>query len=334
MSGFWLMMYQLWDLHPNFIVDWVDTSSMAQSLSWLPASVQPLFAQPTPRGVQVPQQMLLNINAGMIVLLVVLVSWLVRRMRTLSAMLLGMTIAVGAILIAGLTANGWVLALGIVFFSLGEMLTGPKKNEYLGLIAPPGKKGLYLGYVNIPVGFGGFVGSQLAGYLYGHFGDKSVLASSTSAQHTKAGAGWDGRVGSLERVLGIARPDAVAHLQEVTGLDAGAGDESALEHLPSSIRRLAAVCADWRACGGRAGRIRTTCQALEGHERVGAATPPGKSPMYWLTSNPWRCWERTTLAGVLNGPDDLLVRVALYDQRTRVLPERVSLARARPPRPE
>lgn len=40
--------------------------------------------------------------------------------------------------------------------------------------------------------------------------------------------------------------------------------------------------------------------------------------MYWHESNPWRCWERTTLAGALNGPDDLLVRVALYDPRTRV----------------
>ena len=34
--------------------------------------------------------------------------------------------------------------------------------------------------------------------------------------------------------------------------------------------------------------------------------------------NPWRCWERLTLAGVLNGPDDLLVRAALYDTRSRV----------------
>lgn len=37
-----------------------------------------------------------------------------------------------------------------------------------------------------------------------------------------------------------------------------------------------------------------------------------------LDGNPWRCWERTTLAGVLNGPADLLVRVALLDRRTRV----------------
>lgn len=40
--------------------------------------------------------------------------------------------------------------------------------------------------------------------------------------------------------------------------------------------------------------------------------------MYWHASNPWRCWERTTLAGLLNGPDDLLVRVALFNTRTRV----------------
>ena len=36
------------------------------------------------------------------------------------------------------------------------------------------------------------------------------------------------------------------------------------------------------------------------------------------TTTPWRCWERTTLAGVLNGPEDLLVRVALYDRRSRI----------------
>ncbi|MCG3126234.1 MAG: hypothetical protein CHACPFDD_01064 [Phycisphaerae bacterium] len=33
------------------------------------------------------------------------------------------------------------------------------------------------------------------------------------------------------------------------------------------------------------------------------------------TEQPWRCWERTTLAGVLNGPQSLLVRVALQDRR-------------------
>ncbi len=39
--------------------------------------------------------------------------------------------------------------------------------------------------------------------------------------------------------------------------------------------------------------------------------------MFRLDGNPWRCWERTTLAGVLNGPEDLLVRVALQDRKSR-----------------
>ena len=32
MSCFWLMMFQLWDLQPNFIADWVDSGPIARSL--------------------------------------------------------------------------------------------------------------------------------------------------------------------------------------------------------------------------------------------------------------------------------------------------------------
>ncbi len=171
MAAFWLMMYQVWDLHPNFIEDWVDSSMVARQL---PFDLTQEFGD---RGLlRVPQQILLSANAGLIILLVLPISWLVRRMRTLSAMLIGMTTCTVGTLVAGLTGNGWIFLLGIVFFSLGEMLTGPKKNQYLGLIAPPGKKGLYLGYVNIPVGIGLFVGSWVAGFVYDRYGEKASLA--------------------------------------------------------------------------------------------------------------------------------------------------------------
>jgi MFS family permease len=171
MSCFWLMMYQLWDLHPNFITDWVDSSMLAKD--WLPSG----WLEYSDRGMPgVQQQMLLNLNAALIVLLMVPLSWAARKMRTLSAMLIGMCVATAGVLVAGLTGNGVMLLCGIVFFSLGEMWTGPKKNEYLGLIAPPGKKALYLGYVNIPVGVGLFVGSYLAGYVYDSYGEKATLA--------------------------------------------------------------------------------------------------------------------------------------------------------------
>ncbi|MBU0691299.1 MFS transporter [bacterium] len=215
MSCFWLMMYQLWDLHPNFLTDWVDTSNLA---AMLPA----FLSHETDRGLQVLQQNMLAVNSLLIVIMMIPVSWLVRKLRTLEAMVIGMCVAMVGILTAGLTGIGWIFVIGVIFFSLGEMLTGPKKNEYLGLIAPPGKKGLYLGYVNIPVGIGGFIGSKMAGYLYGHFGDKAVLAQKYLLQHTPFGQGkiWDGNPDTLETLLGVPRTEAMLKLQEVISMDA------------------------------------------------------------------------------------------------------------------
>jgi len=212
-------MYQLWDLHPNFITDWIDSSDVIRALP-----LPDLWIHQTDRGLQVLQENMLNLNAALIVVLMIPVSWAVRRMRTLEAMIIGMLVATGGILVAGLTNVGGVFLAGVVFFSLGEMLTGPKKNEYLGLIAPPGKKGLYLGYVNIPVGIGGFVGSNLAGYLYGHYGEKAVLAQKYLIQHTMMGDGkrelWTGNPNQLEMLLGVPRTEAMIKLQEVLNVDA------------------------------------------------------------------------------------------------------------------
>ncbi|MCO6436076.1 MAG: MFS transporter [Phycisphaerae bacterium] len=217
MSCFWMMMYQLWDLQPNFIVDWVDSSKVA---AWAPFES---WRETGPNGqLRVPQQVLLSLNALLIVCLMVPVSWAVRRMRALSAMFFGMVMATAGVLVAGMTGNGWFLLLGIVCFSLGEMLTGPKKNEYLNLIAPPGKRGLYLGYVNIPVGVGVGAGSYIAGVVYGNYGEKATLALKYLVQHTSyvAGKTWDGSVATLETVTGVSRTEAFAKLQAVLGVDA------------------------------------------------------------------------------------------------------------------
>ena len=217
MSCFWLMMYQLWDLQPNFIEDWVDSSMVA---AHLPDDLH--LKEMGDRGlVRVPQQVLISMNALMIVLFVVPVTWLVRRMRTLSAMLIGMLMATAGVLVAGWTGNGWILLSGIALFSLGEMLTGPKKQEYLGLIAPPGKKGMYLGYVNIPVGIGLAVGSKLSGWIYGTWGEKATLALKYLVEKTEycAGRAWDGSIDTLETVTGVQRTEAFVFLQEHLGID-------------------------------------------------------------------------------------------------------------------
>jgi MFS family permease len=220
MSCFWLMMYQLWDLQPNFIEDWIDSSMVAAHMpfdSW---------REMGDRGLErVPQQVLISLNALLIVCLMVPVSWLVRKMRTLSAMLIGMLVATGGVLVAGMTGNGWVLLLGILFFSLGEMLTGPKKNEYLGLIAPPGKKGLYLGYVNIPIGVGVGLGSFIAGHVYGAYGEKATLAlnemSTRPALIARAArtSDWSDSLEKLPPLLGVDRDAAFDQAADAMGTD-------------------------------------------------------------------------------------------------------------------
>jgi len=212
MSCFWLMMYQVWDLHPNFLEDWVDSSAIAANVPWQYESN---------RGVMVPQHIMLNLNALWIIVFMVPISWMVRKMRVLECMVLGMALATAGTIVSGFTATGGIFLLGIVFFSTGEMMTGPKKNEYLGLIAPPGKKGLYLGYVNIPVGIGGGFGAVMAGWLYGHYGEKATLALKYLCDHTDylGGKVWDGKLATLESITGIQRTEAMAKLVEYTGMD-------------------------------------------------------------------------------------------------------------------
>ncbi len=221
MSCFWLMMYQLWDLHPNFITDWVDSSTVAAHVPF------DAWWEWGDRGmIQVPQQILLNLNAGLIIVLMVPLSWLSGKMRTLSAMLVGMTVATLGVLVSGWTMSGWIFLAGVVFFSLGEMWTGPKKNEYLGLIAPPGKKGLYLGYVNIPVGIGVGIGSYFGGWLYDNYGEKATLALKELATEpalvarAAQSADWSDALDKLPKLLDIEREQAFAIAQDKLAQDA------------------------------------------------------------------------------------------------------------------
>jgi MFS family permease len=202
MSGFWLMFMQLFDMLPNFIVDWVDSSNVVKAFH-LPA----LFTSQTPRGTMIAQEWLINADAGLIVLCVVFVSALVARMRRVHSIFLGITIAAIGLLAAGFTMSGYLCILGILCFGVGEMLASPKMNDYLGVIAPPGQKALYMGYANMPVAVGWSYGALLGGQIYERMGDKANLALRYLAE----------RHGITS---GVARTQAMEKLQQVLHLDA------------------------------------------------------------------------------------------------------------------
>src|SRR5262245_4214498 len=204
MSGFWLMFMQLFDMLPNFIVDWVDSSAIVRALH-LPA----MFTTQTPRGTMIAQEWMIDVNSFLIVLCVVWVSHVVAKMRRVHSILLGIAIASLGLLAAGFTMSGLACILGILCFSVGEMLSSPKMNDYLGVIAPEGQKGLYMGYANMPTAIGWAYGSILGGQLYDSMGDKANLALRYLREH-----------GGLE--ASVDRTAAMEKLQQVLHLDAGA----------------------------------------------------------------------------------------------------------------
>lgn len=173
-SGFWLMFMQLFDLLPNFITDWVDTAAaplffgkLFGNAGWV------AFGEV---GKQIPAEWLINLDAFAIIFLMLPVGWVFGRLRPVAGMILGILIASVGLVIAGYTMNVWICALGIFVFAIGEMIASPRKSEYLSMLAPPGKKGLYMGYVNFPQGIGWMLGSSLAGPIYQFYGDKTTLA--------------------------------------------------------------------------------------------------------------------------------------------------------------
>ncbi|MBI5836967.1 MAG: MFS transporter [Candidatus Eisenbacteria bacterium] len=201
MSGFWLMFMQLFDLLPNFIEDWVDSSQMVAALH-VP---QFMLQQGSLRGPQMSQEWMINFDAGLVIVGVVFVSWLVSRMRRIMSITIGMVIATAGLVLSGYTTSGYLCLLGILVFAVGEMLASPKLNEYLGVIAPPGQKGLYMGYANVPFAIGWVSASKLGGYVYGEWGEKAKLAQDYLAQH--------------HQITGVSRPEAMQKLLAVTGLN-------------------------------------------------------------------------------------------------------------------
>ena len=175
-SCFWLMFMQLWDLLPNFIDEWVDTSAVASYFSWFSDGWVLASGQVKP-------EMIINIDAISIIILVIPISWLIGRINKVAAMIIGMLISLVGFVGAGATSVGLFCCLMVFVFSIGEMVCSPTFSAYVGLIAPKDKKALYMGYSNIPYAIGWTVGGILGGYIYEEIGNKTRLARQYMVDH-------------------------------------------------------------------------------------------------------------------------------------------------------
>ena len=172
MVGFWTMFNQLFYTLPTFIEDWVNTKALHDSI----AQVSPWIASAmSGGGDSVNPEMLINLDAGSIILFQLVVSYFVLKIRHVSAMITGFIIASIGIGITFYTGNGLYTILGIMIFAIGEMMTNPTFSSFIALISPKGKEALYMGTYFLPIFLGNFLTTFVSGNLYQAWSDKLSL---------------------------------------------------------------------------------------------------------------------------------------------------------------
>jgi dipeptide/tripeptide permease len=172
MVVFWAAFNQLYYSFPVFIEQWVDSSEVYQGIE----SVWPWLAHSigTAEGT-ITTVTLTSMDSFFIIVFQIAVSALVMRFKPLSAMMGGTLVLSGGLMMMFSTQSGWLILLGILIFGLGEMSSSPKFTEYVGRIAPPDKKALYMGTSFLPYAGGHALAGWLSGDIYEKTSDKIYL---------------------------------------------------------------------------------------------------------------------------------------------------------------
>ena len=154
-SGFWILYFQMFGTVLWYVRDYVDMAALNEAVN----SFLGLFVQHPNWHFDVEHVTV--INAGVIILLQLIVSNLVKNTPALPTMIAGIGCGTLGMVILAFSASPWIFIAGIMIFTLGEMTTHPKFISYIGLISPPDKKALYLGYSFLY----GVIGSSIGGFL-------------------------------------------------------------------------------------------------------------------------------------------------------------------------
>lgn len=171
MIGFWTMFNQLFYTLPNFIEDWINSNELS---NWLNENIPFLGSLMTQDG-QVKPEWFSNLDAFMIIILQVFVSYFVIKMRHLHAIIRGAIIATIGVGLTFYTHNPWFTIFGTMIFAVGEMMSSPTLSSFIAIITPKGKEALYQGTYFLPVAAGNFFTGFISGDLYQKWSDKLSL---------------------------------------------------------------------------------------------------------------------------------------------------------------
>jgi MFS family permease len=141
-SGFWAMFWHIFYALPFYVRDYLKFESF---------------------------ELIETVDAWTIIVVTVPVTALAKRLKPLTAMILGFVLATACWFIMGAFPTLAMTVTAIAIFAFGEALQAPRYYEYVADLAPKEQVGTYMGFAFLPVAIGTFVAGASSGYLVTHY---------------------------------------------------------------------------------------------------------------------------------------------------------------------
>jgi len=137
-SGFWIMFWQIYYLLPFYATDVLHFQQF---------------------------EILETVDAWCIIVFSLVVTALIKNVRSFTAMTIGMLLASLSWIIIGSVETVTAVVLGVGLFALGEATQAPRFYEYVSTLAPKEQVGTYMGFAFLPVAIGSFAAGAVADWL-------------------------------------------------------------------------------------------------------------------------------------------------------------------------
>jgi len=184
-SCFWIMYFQQFGSVLWYLRDFINRDVVTRWMAGIPVL----------RVFEFDAEFVTIVNAGTIILLVLLVSRICRNLKPLRVMATGIVIGAMGFVVLAFTQGPWMFILGIAVFSIGEMTAHPKYYSYIGLVAPKDNVAVYMGYAFLYGVVGSLFGSNFGAIMY----EKMLVPVVPAADVVQSGLPMDPYVSSQIR---------------------------------------------------------------------------------------------------------------------------------------
>jgi MFS family permease len=169
-SGFWAMFWHVFYALPFYVKDYLKFARF---------------------------EVIETVDAMTIIVVTIPATAIAKRLKPLSAMVLGFALATGCWFVMGAipTVAGAVAAM--MLFAVGEAIQSPRFYEYVSNLAPSEQVGTYMGFAFLPIAIGTFIAGWSSGYLVKHY----VEGGNPNAPHMWYVVGVYGVVSTILMVL-------------------------------------------------------------------------------------------------------------------------------------